>query len=110
MAFSKSRFANPLGGGMEAIYTIWEGQTSPQGWQTVELAKPHDKTTRLQQAIHLKPVKIQIALFIDHIATVDQTFSWQVDAPDMKKTPLTISILMATEPSEIRCNTGRCGI
>ena len=32
----------PLVGGMEAVYTIWEGQTPPQGWQlaVVELAKP----------------------------------------------------------------------
>ena len=35
---------HPLGGGREAIYTIWEGQTPPQGWQlaVVELANPHD--------------------------------------------------------------------
>ena len=32
----------PLVGGWEAIYTIWSGQTPPQGWQlaVVELAKP----------------------------------------------------------------------
>ena len=32
----------PLVGGMEAVYTIWEGQTPPQGWQlaVIELSKP----------------------------------------------------------------------
>ena len=31
----------PLVGGMEAVYTIWEGQTPPQGWQlaVIELSK-----------------------------------------------------------------------
>ena len=48
---------HPLGGGREAIYTIWEGQTPPQGWQlaVVELAKTRrylGQRTRLQQAIH----------------------------------------------------------
>ena len=79
-----------MGGGREAIYTIWEGQTPPQGWQlaVVELAKPHDiwgsEPDYNRRYITYRTETSQNSnarLFIDHIATVDQTFSWQVDAP-----------------------------
>ena len=85
---------HPLGGGLEAIYTIWEGQTPPQGWQlvTVELAKPHEIWGREpdynRRYITFRTETSQNSnarLFIDHIATVDQTFSWQVDAPVQEK-------------------------
>ncbi len=81
---------HPLGGGREAIYTIWAGQTPPQGWQlaVVELAKPHEIWGRdpdyNRRYITYRTETSQSSnarLFIDHIATVDQTFSWQVDAP-----------------------------
>ena len=85
---------HPLGGGREAIYTIWAGQTPPQGWQlvTVELAKPHEIWGREpdynRRYITFRTETSQNSnarLFIDHIATVDQTFSWQVDAPVREK-------------------------
>ena len=81
---------HPLGGGREAIYTIWEGQTPPQGWQlaVVELAKPHEiwgsEPDYNRRYITFRTETSQnsnVRLFIDHIATVDQTFSWQVEAP-----------------------------
>ena len=80
----------PLAGGWEAVYTIWEGQTPPQGWQlaVVELAKPYDnwgtQPDYNRRYITFRTKTSQnsnVRLFIDHITTVDQTFSWQVDAP-----------------------------
>lgn len=81
----------PLVDGMEAVYAIWEGQTPPEGWQlaVVELGKPQydnwgREPDRDRRYITFRTVTGQNAnarLFIDHIATVDQTFSWQVDAP-----------------------------
>ncbi|MDE2954290.1 MAG: EF-hand domain-containing protein, partial [Gemmatimonadota bacterium] len=88
---------HPLGGGREAIYTIWAGQTPPQGWQlaVLELAKPHDiwgsEPDYNQRYITYRTESDQNSnarLFIDHIATVDQTFSWQVDAPVYEKIPI----------------------
>ena len=81
----------PLVGGMEAVYTIWEGQTPPRGWQlaVVELGKPQyddwgGQPDYNKRYITFRTVTRQNSttrLFIDHIATVDQTFSWRVDAP-----------------------------
>ena len=81
----------PLVGGMEAVYTIWEGQMPPRGWQlaVVELGKPQyddwggqpDHNRRYITFRTIAGKNANARLFIDHIATVDQTFSWQVDAP-----------------------------
>ena len=81
----------PLVGGWEAIYTIWSGQTPPQGWQlaVVELAKPQYDNWGGQPDYNQRYIIFRAEtssnsnarLFIDHITTVDQAFSWQVDAP-----------------------------
>ena len=89
----------PLVGGMEAVYTIWSGQTPPQGWQlaVVELAKPQYDNWGTQPDYNRRYITFRTEtspnsnarLFIDHIATVDQTFSWQVDAPVKETSSIT---------------------
>ncbi len=81
----------PLVNGMEAVYTIWSGATPPRGWQlaSVQLSDPQfddwgGQPDQHRRYITFRTVTGQNAnarLFIDHIATVDQTFSWHIDAP-----------------------------
>ena len=89
----------PLVGGMEAVYTIWEGQTPPHGWQlaVVELAKPQYDNWGTEPDYNRRYITFRTEtssnsntrLFIDHIATVDQTFSWHVDTPVQEKGSIT---------------------
>lgn len=76
----------PLVGGMEAVYTIWSGQTSPEGWQlaAVELSKPQfddwgGEPNLERRYITFRTVtnsNANVRLSIDHIVAVDQTFTW----------------------------------
>ncbi len=89
----------PLVGGMEAVYTIWSGQTPPEGWQlaTVELAKPQfddwggqpDLTRRYITYRTVTGVNANVQLFVDHIVATDQTFSYEVGSPTRIQTSIT---------------------
>ncbi len=85
----------PLVGGMEAIYTIWSGQTPPVGWQLaiVELSKPQyddwggspDLTRRYITFRTETGAQSNVQLFIDHIVAVDKIFTWTVASPVQTK-------------------------
>lgn len=89
----------PLVGGMEAVYTIWSGQTAPTGWQlaTVELAKPQFDTwggepDQAKRYITFRAVTNNNAtprLLIDQIVAIDKTFSYETATPTFGQTSIT---------------------
>lgn len=88
----------PLVNGMEAVYTIWTGQTPPTGWQlaTVELSKPQfdtwggapDLTRRYITFRTVSSASANVQLFVDHIVATDRTFSYEVGSPTTTQTPI----------------------
>ncbi|MDP6039485.1 MAG: DUF4955 domain-containing protein, partial [Candidatus Latescibacteria bacterium] len=84
----------PLVGGMEAVYTIWSGQTPPEGWQlaVVNLSKPQFDNWGGEPNLERRYITFRtvtsananVRLSIDHIVAVDQTFSWQVNSPQLQ--------------------------
>ncbi|MDA0711665.1 MAG: glycosyl hydrolase family 28-related protein, partial [bacterium] len=89
----------PLVNGMEAIYTIWGGQTTPQGWQlaTVTLAKPQfddwggppDHSRRYITFRTVTAANSAIALFVDHIVAAREVFHFELGAPIASASPIT---------------------
>lgn len=89
----------PLVNGMEAVFTIWAGQTTPNGWQlaTVELAKPQfdtwggepDQTRRYITFRTVSGANANVRLFVDHIVVADQTFSYEIGSLTTVQTPIT---------------------
>ena len=88
---------SPLAGGREVAFTIWSGQTPPEGWQlaVVDLAEPIDGWADQQPDQHRRYITFRAAsapgsavrLFLDHIVAMDQTFSWKVSAPQKETSP-----------------------
>ncbi|MBT3604343.1 MAG: DUF4955 domain-containing protein [Candidatus Latescibacteria bacterium] len=89
---------HPLVNGMEAVYTIWAGEKPPEGWQlaTVELAKPQfdtwggepDLTRRYITFRTVSGTSANVQLFVDHIVTVDKTFSYTAGSPTTTQTSI----------------------
>ena len=81
----------PLAGGRPIEYRIWSGRTPPRGWQlaVVVLAKPPDRRAgqnpnQVRRSITFRIMSGQdsaVRLFIDHIVSMERTFSWKVRAP-----------------------------
>lgn len=88
---------SPLAGGREVAFTVWYGQTSPQGWQlaVVNLAQPIDGWADQQPNHHRRYITFRAAsaqdsavrLFLDHFVAMDRTFSWKVRAPRKELSP-----------------------
>ena len=88
---------SPVAGDRAIEYTIWSGQTPPEGWQlaVVELAKPLDgggnqQPDQSRRSITFRASSGQdsaVRLFVDHIVAMDRTFSWKVRAPRQEEPP-----------------------
>ena len=98
---------SPLADGREVAFTVWYGQTSPEGWQlaVVNLAKPIDGWADQQPNHHRRYITFRAAsrqdsavrLFVDHIVAMDRTFSWKVRAPRKETSPLASAGLAADQ-------------
>lgn len=80
---------HPLEGGAQLTYRLWSGEAPPHGWQlaVVELAKPDRSLDDGEQDQRLITFRAssredsEARLFIDHVVSMDRTFSWRIRAP-----------------------------
>ena len=86
----------PLVGGMKPVYTIWSGQSPPEGWQlaSVDLANPQFDTwggppDQIRRYITFRTVtNSAVQLFVNHIVATHETFQYETGDHTVVLTPI----------------------